>query len=238
MIQLERKHDQTISPEEPATSCSRKDSFLGGDDGGEGKGGSSKNSKTKKGSDGSNNKGSGGRRKALNQFVILESLEESHWNETSSISFGERRSDGAPVAFKSFRRGFSGNRHRREIKALTIAKQARIPFVVDLLAAFEPDDALEWLRTEFVLVMPRLEPLPLDNLELEEIANVMRELCTALKGLHRFGVIHMDIKPTNLMRDPISKQLRLIDFDLSLISCPGTFFTRTSGTKVTKDIRC
>ena len=54
----------------------------------------------------------------------------------------------------------------------------------------------------------------------------------ALKGLHRFGVIHMDIKPTNLMKDPRSKQLRLIDFDLSITDCPGAFFTRSSGTKV------
>jgi serine/threonine protein kinase/predicted nucleic acid-binding Zn-ribbon protein len=231
MIRPDSKREQQAPREGPPTSRSEKDSSYEGDFQKKDKDQRGKG-QAKEGSLGGGKGGVGGR-KRLNdvedRFVITEPTEES--NGVSTVSFGKRLSDGSPVAIKRFHIT-SGKQSRRELRALTIAQQAKIPFVVELLAAFRPTSPEEWIRTELTVVMPRLEPLSLDGLRLSEIAKIMRELCTALKALHRFGVIHMDIKPTNLMMDPRSKQLRLIDFDLSITDCPGSFFLRSSGTKV------
>jgi len=240
-VELQGKQRQQLVPREgPATSKSEKESsslpsLFGGKDG-EGDDTKSNSKSKSEGETGASKRGTGGRRRmaAISQEQLYTETEdvEERSNRNTSVSFGNRISDGYLVAIKRFHLG-SGKRPRRELRALTIAKQAKIPFVVELLAAFRPINNLEWIRTELTLVMPRLERLPLESLGLDEMAKVMRELCTALKELHRFGVIHMDVKPSNLMRDPMSKELRLIDFDLSMTECPGTFFTHPSGTKVT-----
>ena len=105
--------------------------------------------------------GAGGRKRLDQSFVVTEPMEEDS-NRISTVSYGKRISNGAPVAIKRFHLG-SGKRPRRELRVLTIAKQAKIPFVVELLAAFRPTDSMEWIRTKLTLVMPRLEPLPLES---------------------------------------------------------------------------
>jgi len=85
-----------------------------------------------------------------------------------------RRSDGASVAFKRFPLGYREGAIQ-EVRALQIAKEAEIPFVVDLLGSFRSHDMNDFFETELVLAMPLLEALPLDEkIELDQIATIMR----------------------------------------------------------------
>lgn len=56
----------------------------------------------------------------------------------------------------------------------------------------------------------------------------MRQLLDALKVIHHAQVVHLDIKPTNLLLTSVNSDLRIIDFGLSYIST----YPHTSGLTV------
>jgi len=64
------------------------------------------------------------------------------------------------------------------------------------------------------ILMPRLEEL--DPSEDEEVNNkAFKDLVLELKALHDLGLWHLDIKPHNIMFDPVTKLPCLIDYGLS-----------------------
>lgn len=50
---------------------------------------------------------------------------------------------------------------------------------------------------------------------ISDIQYYFRQLLMALDYLHLMGIIHRDVKPQNIMIDPVSKKLRLIDWGLA-----------------------
>ena len=47
----------------------------------------------------------------------------------------------------------------------------------------------------------------------EDSRHIIRQLLLILKEVHSAGVIHRDIKPDNIMYDPSTKKVGLVDFD-------------------------
>jgi serine/threonine protein kinase len=43
----------------------------------------------------------------------------------------------------------------------------------------------------------------------------MWQICSALSYLHSINIMHRDIKPENIMVDPITLNVKLIDFGFS-----------------------
>lgn len=66
-------------------------------------------------------------------------------------------------------------------------------------------------RIEGASLLPRLEELPLPY---DEVARIGWKVATALDDLHRQHVVHLDIKPSNIMLRP-SGEVVLLDFGLS-----------------------
>ena len=50
------------------------------------------------------------------------------------------------------------------------------------------------------------------NLNERQVNHIMAQICSALKYLHGKGIMHRDIKPENIMIDPVTQQVKLIDF--------------------------
>jgi protein-serine/threonine kinase len=77
----------------------------------------------------------------------------------------------------------------------------------------------DWTRQAFIVMeripgdtlRPRLDDAPLP---LEEVADVGARVATALAALHRQHVVHLDIKPSNIMFRPDGTAV-LVDFGLS-----------------------
>ncbi|KAJ3398737.1 Serine/threonine-protein kinase/endoribonuclease IRE2, partial [Chytridiales sp. JEL 0842] len=72
------------------------------------------------------------------------------------------------------------------------------------------------ISQSITLVLPLLEPLPNRNIDLWTVATQTRQLMTALAGLHELNIVHLDVTPPNLLRDPTSQTLVLIDFGLAV----------------------
>ena len=66
-------------------------------------------------------------------------------------------------------------------------------------------------RVEGTSLLPRLNDLPLPY---DEVAQIGWKVATALDDLHRQHVVHLDVKPSNIMLRP-SGEIVLLDFGLS-----------------------
>lgn len=47
----------------------------------------------------------------------------------------------------------------------------------------------------------------------EEVKNISKQLMKILKDIHNLNIIHKDIKPENIIYEPVSKKITLIDFE-------------------------
>ena len=78
----------------------------------------------------------------------------------------------------------------------------------------------QWLESNYLyLVMPLFAGIRLDTylkqhdeLSQPERYTIIRELFKNLKHIHQQGVTHNDLKPQNMLWDPVQKQMKIIDF--------------------------
>lgn len=78
------------------------------------------------------------------------------------------------------------------------------------------DDGRCWIAYEYVegATLDRLVSRPYRLRSHAEIARLVRDLALGLEHAHRRGVVHRDIKPTNILLDPQGR-VRILDFGLA-----------------------
>ena len=143
------------------------------------------------------------------------------------IVFRADRATGGVAALKVLRRELSGDEtfRRRFEREGRIAAQLDHPHLVEVVDSGEAD-GLHYLASRFVegeTLADRLErdgPLPLSDL-----TRLAAELGTALDALHDAGLVHRDVKPSNVMLGP--EGAALTDFGLArgiadtVLTAPG-----------------
>jgi serine/threonine protein kinase len=71
--------------------------------------------------------------------------------------------------------------------------------------------AIEWALGELLEKYAKQHvPLPP-----EEVGDIIGQIADAVYAVHSAGVIHRDLKPDNIMYDPISKKAKLLDFGIA-----------------------
>jgi serine/threonine-protein kinase len=116
----------------------------------------------------------------------------------------------------------------RLVREARAAGRLRHPNIVTIFDAGEHDDrpfiAMEFVRGETLgSLIRRQAPIPLvRRLELIEGA------CAGLSHAHRHGVVHLDIKPDNLMLDE-SGIVKVLDFGIARVLQSGLLVTRQLG---------
>ncbi|HEU4566323.1 MAG TPA: serine/threonine-protein kinase [Gemmatimonadaceae bacterium] len=71
--------------------------------------------------------------------------------------------------------------------------------------------AIEWAPGELLeKYAKRNAPLPR-----EEVATIIYQIADAVHAAHEAGIIHRDLKPDNLMYDPATRQVKLLDFGIA-----------------------
>jgi serine/threonine protein kinase len=123
---------------------------------------------------------------------------------------------GRPLALKTLRGEFGGDpsfgeRFAREIRSADLVRSPWTAVVVDYSPA---GSGPQWLATEYVPAPSLAEwvaaagPLPRDAL-----TALAAELCEGLQAVHRAGLAHRDVKPSNVLL-PRTRPL-LIDFGIA-----------------------
>ena len=131
------------------------------------------------------------------------------------IVFRAIREDGGEVALKVLREELAGDEtfRRRFDHEARSASHVRSPHLVAVLEAGEAEGRY-YLASEFV-AGPTLEQLVQEGaLPLEDVVRVTGELASALESLHEAGIVHRDVKASNvLLRDGVTAMLT--DFGLA-----------------------
>src|ERR671932_2420714 len=128
---------------------------------------------------------------------------------------GQRISNQQPVVIKILKSeypAFTELLHFRHQYAIT--KNLNLPGVIQFYS-------LETYRNGFALVMEDMGGVSLKGytreqpLELGEFLHLAIQIAQTLEGLYQNRVIHKDIKPHNILINPDTKQVKLIDFSIS-----------------------
>ena len=71
--------------------------------------------------------------------------------------------------------------------------------------------AIEWAGGELLEKYAKQNaPLPI-----EEVAIIITQIGAAVQAAHAARIVHRDLKPENVMYDPVSKQVKLLDFGIA-----------------------
>lgn len=146
--------------------------------------------------------------------VAFEKLRPRKWLHVlweSSVSVVLASAQGN--VFKCVRRGFA-EVARREAEMHALASAVAPTCVVPLLGVYEPPNG-HW---QAVLVMPRGEPLALSALSHDAKLRALEQMLCALVELHRAGIVHGDVKPSNFVL--LDGAARCIDFEHARLLVP------------------
>lgn len=131
-----------------------------------------------------------------------------------------------PVAIKLFRPGLDPVARQRLRREVRLGRELSHPRIVRMFELIEAADRLgvvmEWVPGG--TLSDRLVRGPLG---FDDVARVARELLEALVHLHDKGVLHRDVKPSNVLLDA-SGGVRLADFGLARPGGDAAELTRAS----------
>jgi hypothetical protein len=165
---------------------------------------------------------------AGNQVAGLSPLLVGH-HCGSPFYFVGRRSDGGGQVFaKIWRQGDGGTSRqgvRSETELLQLARRGGVPcpeVVPELTALSVEHNGATYHR----LVMGRLADDPVGPGDLEAYA---ASLIEAVRKLHRAGILHCDVKPSNVVWDAEARQASLVDFGHAQREARAVAYTGTDG---------
>lgn len=144
-------------------------------------------------------------------YKILENVYES---DTVLIRRGQREADGSMVIIKSYKATYPGLkdlaklRHEHELVSGVESEHIIKSFSVE-----KAGNGLALIRENFVA--DSLDHLIGKGLSLNDFFPIAIELTNALASLHRYHIIHKDIKPSNILIGKTDKKVRLTDFGIS-----------------------
>lgn len=130
--------------------------------------------------------------------------------DMSKVEFGIRVDGWERVVFKTVNDPMSA---QRELSFYHKISKSNPPsnHVMHLLDEFTDSD-----NKQVIMVFPRANSAEIHGHNLYGIAYLARQLFVALDDLHKLGIAHLDITPTNIMSDAHDRtHIKLIDFGLA-----------------------
>ncbi|PLZ96866.1 serine/threonine protein kinase, partial [Fischerella thermalis CCMEE 5268] len=142
-------------------------------------------------------------------------LEKIYTGTRTLVYRGLRKQDQQPVVIKLMRNEYpSFNELVQFRNQYTIAKNLDIPGIVQPLS-------LETYGNGYALVMEDFGGISLQEWmkqnipSVEEFLDIAIQITLILEKLHRDRIIHKDIKPANILINPTTKQIKIIDFSIA-----------------------
>ncbi|MBD2438083.1 AAA family ATPase [Nostoc sp. FACHB-110] len=143
-------------------------------------------------------------------------LTEQLYDGSRTIVYrGIREIDGKPVVVKLLKQEYPSFSELLQFhNQYTIAKNINFPGIVSPLS-------LEVYRHGYALIMPDFGGLSLGeylqgrHLEVQEFLIIAIQMCDILHYLYQNHIIHKDIKPANILINPKTQEIKLIDFSIA-----------------------
>jgi serine/threonine-protein kinase len=151
----------------------------------------------------------------INGYTLLELVGEGG---TSAVYRATHPTHG-DVALKVLREKLRHDKTAiaRFVREATYGLQVTHPNAVRTLELGEGPDglhylALEWARGELLeKYVKRVGPMPPD-----EVAAIVAQVAAAVAEAHKQGIIHRDLKPDNVVYDPDTRRVKLLDFGIAV----------------------
>lgn len=136
---------------------------------------------------------------------------------TSAVFRAEHATHGT-VAVKVLREKLRQDRTAvaRFVREARYGERVQHPNVVRTLEVGEAGAgmhflAIEWAPGELLERYAKQRgPLPPD-----EVASIVAQIAEAVQAAHRVGIVHRDLKPDNVMYEPQSRKVKLLDFGIA-----------------------
>ena len=136
---------------------------------------------------------------------------------TSSVFRAEHATHGV-VAVKVLREKLRQDKTAvaRFVREARYGERVRHPNVVQTLEVGEARPgmhflAIEWAAGELLEKYVKARaPLPPD-----EVTAIVSQIAAAVQAAHSVGIVHRDLKPDNVMYDPATRQVKLLDFGIA-----------------------
>src|SRR5256885_8934103 len=136
---------------------------------------------------------------------------------TSAVYLADHPNHGT-VALKVLREKLRQDKTAvaRFVREARYGERVRHPNVVQTLEVGEAAPgmhflAIEWAKGELLERYVKAHaPLPFD-----EVATIVMQIADAVHAAHTVGIVHRDLKPDNVMYNPVTRQVKLLDFGIA-----------------------
>jgi serine/threonine-protein kinase len=159
----------------------------------------------------------------LGHYRILEKVGAGGMGEVYRAEDLHLRRD---VAIKVLPPGLLADDHarkrfRKEAEALSKLNHPNVQTVHD----FSTEDGIDFLVSEYVPGITLNEKLAAKGLALKEVLRLGQHMAEGLVAAHEQGIVHRDVKPSNLRITPDGR-LKILDFGVAKLGCE-TLATQT-----------
>ena len=158
------------------------------------------------------------RESLVGQTIAGYSLESEVGEGGTSAVFRATHADHGTVAVKVLREKLRQDRTAvaRFLREARYGERVTHPNVVRTIEIGEAAPgmhflAIEWATGEILeKYAKRQGPLPVD-----EVCSIVKQIADAVHAAHSVGIVHRDLKPDNVMYDPASRLVKLLDFGIA-----------------------
>jgi eukaryotic-like serine/threonine-protein kinase len=158
------------------------------------------------------------RENLVGQTIAGYALQSEVGEGGTSAVFRAQHSDHGTVAVKVLREKLRQDRTAvaRFLREARYGERVQHPNVVRTIEIGEAGPgmhflAIEWAAGELLeKYAKRQGPLPAD-----EVCAIIRQIADAVHAAHTAGIVHRDLKPDNVMYDPETRAVKLLDFGIA-----------------------
>ncbi|WP_346291377.1 AAA family ATPase [Sphaerothrix gracilis] len=138
-----------------------------------------------------------------------------HQSDRTQVYAGVRQSDQRPVMIKVLRADYPSLAEIAQLRhEFSILNSLECPGIVQALALESYQNGLALVLEDYggITLKQFLQPAPLT---VSEFLNIATQLAAILADLHHSQIVHKDINPCNILIQPQTGQIKLIDFSIA-----------------------
>ncbi len=136
----------------------------------------------------------------------------------TSAVFRAEHPDHGVVAVKVLREKLRQDKTAvaRFVREARYGERVQHPNVVQTIEVGEAGPGLHFLAIEWASgeLLERYAKQH-GSLPVDEVAAIIRQIADAVHAAHVVGIVHRDLKPDNVMYDPVTRQVKLLDFGIA-----------------------